>query len=329
MNCESARRAILLHLYGETDARERFKMDTHLAGCAACADAMASERRLHAMLQVDAAVEPSDDLLDGCRDALARALDAEAPPAPRPLRLRFFEVWRQVRLSPAYGFAMLAAGFLAGALTLRTAPAGLLARGTGEVQNASTRAAGDRLASSRRPESLPVSSVRSLESASADGGKVRVGYDTLQRGSMEGTAADPAIRAMLVTTLRDSLNSGLRLEAIDALASHADQADVRQALLDALRRDENAGARLKALDALAARAPEDSQVRGAIVDAMQKDANPGVRVRAIDTLASRHDRRLLPVMERLSRDDPDAYVRMRSGAFVDALYASNSTGGGQ
>jgi len=67
----------------------------------------------------------------------------------------------------------------------------------------------------------------------------------------------------------------------------------------------------------------------AIVAAMQKDSNPGVRVRAIDTLASRRDRRLLPVMERLSRDDPDAYVRMRSGAFVDALYASNSTGNGQ
>ncbi|HET8947441.1 MAG TPA: HEAT repeat domain-containing protein [Candidatus Polarisedimenticolia bacterium] len=327
MNCESARRAILLHLYGETDARERFKMDTHLAGCAGCRDAMASERRLHAMLQLDAAVEPSDDLVDRCRDALARTLDAEAPPAPAPLRLRFFEIWRQVRLSPAYGFAMLAAGFLAGALTLRAAPAGFLARG-GDAPASGARVAGDRLASARRPESLPVKNVRSLEPASAEG-QVRVGYDTLQRGSMEGTAADPAIRAMLVTTLRDSLNSGLRLEAIDALASHADQADVRQALLDALRRDENAGARLKALDALAARAPEDSQVRGAIVDAMQKDANPGVRVRAIDTLASRRDRRLLPVMERLSRDDPDAYVRMRSGAFVDALYASNSTGSGQ
>ncbi|HEV8200386.1 MAG TPA: HEAT repeat domain-containing protein [Candidatus Polarisedimenticolia bacterium] len=327
MNCESARRAILLHLYGETDARERFKMDTHLAGCAACADVLSSERRLHAMLQVDAAVEPSDDLLDGCRDALARALDSEAPPAPLPLGLRFFEIWRQVRLSPAYGFAMLAAGFLVGALTLRTAPAGLLARHAGDAEAPAARVVEDR-AAARRPESVPVKSVRSLEPASAEG-TLRVGYDTLQRGSMEGSAADPAIRAMLVTTLRDSLNSGLRLEAIDALAAHADQADVRQALLDALRRDENAGARLKALDALAARAPEDSQVRGAIVDAMQKDANPGVRVRAIDTLASRRDRRLLPVMERLSRDDPDAYVRMRSGAFVDALYASNSAGKGQ
>lgn len=326
MNCESARRAIVLHLYGEIDARERFKMDMHVAGCDACRDAAASERRLHAMLQVDPAAEPSDALVDGCRDALSRALDHEEVPAPAPLRLRFFEVWRQARLSPAYGVAMLAAGFLAGALTLRAAPGAFATRAAGG--GAGTTVARDRLAPARPPESLPVSSVRSLEPAAADG-EVRVGYDTLQRGSLEGNAGNPAIRALLVTTLRDSLNSGLRLEALDALRAHADQADVRQALLDTLRDDENAGARLKALDALAARAPEDSQVRGAIVDAMQKDANPGVRVRAIDTLASNRDRRLLPVMERLSRDDPDAYVRMRSGAFVDALYASNTKGNGQ
>jgi hypothetical protein len=322
MHCESARRAILLQLYGEIDAREHFKMDTHLSGCPSCRDAVAAERRLFAMLQAGAGPEPSDDLLDRCRASLSGALDREAPPAPLPLRVRLFDSWRQVRLSPAYGLAMLMAGFLAGALTLRAAPEGFF--GGGESPASAATAEHERLAAaaSRRPESLPVSSVRSLEPAAADG-EVRVGYDTLQRGSMEGTADDPAIRAMLVTTLRDSLNSGLRLEAIDALRTHADQADVRQALLDALRRDENAGARLKALDALAARAPEDSQVRGAIVDAMQKDANPGVRVRAIDSLAAGRDPRLLPVMERLSRDDPDAYVRMRSGDFVDALYASN------
>jgi hypothetical protein len=320
MNCESARRVILLHLYGEIDARERFKMDTHLSGCGSCRDAVAAERRLFAMLQIDPAAGPSDDLLDRCRDSLARALDQEAVPAPVPLRLRLFEIWRVVRLSPAYGLAMLAAGFLAGALTLRAAP-GVLSGGAASAPAAPETK--ERLAAGmRHPENLPVNSVRTLEPAATDG-EVRVAYDTLQRGSLEGTAADPAIRALLVTTLRDSLNSGLRLEAIDALRAHADQADVRQALLDALRRDENAGARLKALEALASRAPGDSQVRGAIVDAMQKDANPGVRVRAIDSLAAGRDPRLLPVMERLSRDDPDAYVRMRSGDFVDALYASN------
>ena len=318
MNCDGARRAILLQLYGEIDARETFKMETHLTGCGACRDAQAEERRLHAMLLVEPAFEPSDDLLDRCRDGLARALDAEAPPAPASWGARLVEMWRLARLSPAYGLAMLAVGFLAGALTLRAASpeSPTLAGGTGS-EDAARLAAGP-----VRPGGGPVNSVRTLEPSSV-AGEVRVGYDTVERGSVEGTADDPEIRALLVNTLRDSLNSGLRLEAIDALRAHADQEEVRQALLAALRQDENAGARLKALDALAARAPEDSQVRGAIVDAMQKDANPGVRVRAIDTLARGRDPRLLPVMERLSRDDPDAYVRMRSGDFVDALYASN------
>ena len=324
MNCESARRAILLQLYGEIDAREHFKMDTHLSGCPSCRDAVAAERRLFSMLQAGTGPDPSDDLLDRCRESLSRALDEEAPPPPTPWGVRLFDMWRTVRLSPAYGIAMLMAGFLVGALTLRAAPFGFVGGGGDAAAPGATADERERLAaaSARRPENQPVNSVRSLEPAAADG-EVRVGYDTLQRGSMEGTADDPAIRAMLVTTLRDSLNSGLRLEAIDALRAHADQAEVRQALLDALRGDENTGARLKALDALAARAPEDSQVRGAIVDAMQKDSNPGVRVRAIDSLAAGRDPRLLPVMERLSRDDPDAYVRMRSGDFVDALYASN------
>ena len=321
MSCDTARRSILLMLYGEIDGRERFRMETHMSGCGACRDALAEERRLFAMLQLEPSAEPSDDLLDRCRDGLARALDAEAPPAEAPWPVRLMEIWRQARLSPAYGFAMLMVGFLAGAITLRAGSVASvpLAGGT----RAAPGGAPERLAAAQaRPDNQPVNSVRALEPASADG-EVRVAYDTVQRGSLEGTADDPEIRALLVTTLRDSLNSGLRLEAIDALRAHADQADVRQALLDALRQDENAGARLKALDALAARAPEDSQVRGAIVDAMQKDANPGVRVRAIETLAQRRDPRLMPMMERLSRDDPDAYVRMRSGDFLDAMYASN------
>ncbi|HZN04386.1 MAG TPA: zf-HC2 domain-containing protein, partial [Candidatus Polarisedimenticolia bacterium] len=292
MSCDTARRSILLMLYGEIDGRERFKMETHLSGCGACRDAQAEERRLFAMLQLESAAEPSDDLLDRCRDGLARALDAEAPPAPAPWTARLLEMWRQARLSPAYGLAMLMVGFLAGAMTLRSA-----ASGPQPLAGAAPEDASDRVASGpARPDSPPVNSVRTLEPAAADG-EVRVGYDTVQRGSLEGTADDPAIRALLVTTLRDSLNSGLRLEAIDALRAHAGQADVRQAFLDVLRGDENAGARLRALDALVARAPEDSQVRGAIVDAMQQDANPGVRVRAIETLSRGRDPRLLPVME--------------------------------
>jgi HEAT repeat protein len=60
-----------------------------------------------------------------------------------------------------------------------------------------------------------------------------------------------------------------------------------------------------------------------MLDAVHGDANPGVRVRAIDFLARGRDRDLLPEMERLASEDPDAYVRMRSAGFVDAVHAGD------
>jgi HEAT repeat protein len=153
---------------------------------------------------------------------------------------------------------------------------------------------------------------------------VRLSYDTLQRGSLEGSAADPEIRALLLSTLEDSQNPGLRLAAIEALRRHVDQEEVRRALVAAMRADDNAGARLKAIEALDQRVPSDPDIRLAMLDAVRQDANPGVRVRAIDLLSSASDPQLLPEMERLSREDPDTYVRMRSGDFVDAMYARNA-----
>jgi HEAT repeat protein len=55
--------------------------------------------------------------------------------------------------------------------------------------------------------------------------------------------------------------------------------------------------------------------------AVQNDRNHGVRVRAIDALSRARDPQMLPTMERLAREDPDTYIRMRSGEFVDAMYA--------
>jgi HEAT repeat protein len=318
MDCEAARRTILLHLYGEAPEAERLAAELHAAACASCRTAAAEERRLHALCAERAPLEPSQALLERCRADLMRALDAEAGAPPWTARLA--QLWRQARLSPAYGLAMLLVGFLAGAVTLRAAPVEAL---RGRASQDARPAGGAAPAGATDPSGTALANVRTLEPASDPaGGQVRVGVDTLQRASLEGSASDPRIRDLLVRTVRDNLNSGLRLEAIDALRTHAERDDVRQALIDAMRRDENPGARLKALDALASLAPGNPQVSGAIVDLLQKDANPGVRVRAMDTLARGRDPRLLPVMERLSREAPDAYVRMRSGDFVDAMYAS-------
>lgn len=313
-DCDATRRALLLEMYGEAGEAARRDAERHLLACESCRIASAEERRLEALLGVREEIEPSDDLLLRCRRGLSAALDAgDAPRAAAFDSLA--AAWRQIRLSPAYGFVMLTAGFLAGFASLR---AGAVTRPEAtRVEDRAAQAAGPATEDAGR---VAAASVLGLESV-GDLGHVRVSLDTVQRGSVEGTAADPAIRDLLVRTVRESGNAGLRLEAIEALRHQTDQEDVRQVLLRALSADDNAGARLKAIDALDARAPSDAEVRGAILTAVERDSNPGVRVRAMDVLSRVRDPRLVPDMERLSREDPDTYIRMRSGAFVDAMYA--------
>jgi hypothetical protein len=311
MNCTTARQAALLLLYGEISDAERAAAQGHVEGCDACRLALAEERRLLAILSERQGIEPDEALLERCRMDLARALD-ERPAPGAEWAQRILGFWSQARLTPAYGVLFLVVGFMAGAIVPR-AEALRAARPEPQAQTGASPAVSE----------TPLGSIRSLEAA-PDGDHVRLSYDALQRGSLEGSAADPEIRSLLLSTLEDSQNPGLRLAAIEALRRHVDQEEVRRALLAAMRADENAGARLKAIEALDQRVPSDPEIRRAMLDAVRQDANPGVRVRAIDLLSRASDPQLLPEMERLSREDPDTYVRMRSGDFVDAMYARNS-----
>jgi len=313
MDCEKTRSHLLLALYGELGDQERARAAEHSAACAACRTAEAEERRLHAILAEGsiAAIEPDDTLLALCRRDLAAALDREPAPRVRWGR-RLGAFWMEARLSPAFGVAFAAVGFLFGVMALRLAPGlGMTPAGPAPIGAAAVAAP-------------PIANVMSLE-PSGDPDRVRLSYDTSERSQMEGSVADPQIRALLVATVRDSLNAGFRLEAIEALSQHTAHAEVSAALLEALRNDNNPGARLRAIDALRDRVDTDAAVRHAMLEALRGDANPGVRVRAIDFLAASRDRDLLPEMERMAREDPDAYVRMRSAGFVDAVHA----GGGR
>ena len=154
--------------------------------------------------------------------------------------------------------------------------------------------------------------------------RVSLSYDTLMRTSLSGSPTDPRIRRVLVETVRDSRNAGLRLLALDVLRRHLDDREVRQALVRTVREDDNAGARLAALEALKARVAEDAEVRGAVVDALVKDTNPGVRVRAVDALEGARGPETLAVLRRLADHDPNEYVRLRSAALVSDMMPQES-----
>jgi hypothetical protein len=331
MRCDTAREWIVLDLYEELAPWEGAALRDHLEACAACAAAADDERRLLALLGADAQAEPGADLLEACRkrlrSTLARAApagtaadgagaapeglrpEAARPDGVRPVGVRPEERglpwWWRFRPAAALA-AMLVTGFLLG----RLAPSG-----------------GAPAPPGIGPEAAPADTFSGVSDLLADpgGDRVSVHYDVLRRATLEGSASDPEIRRLLVETARASLNAGLRLEALAALRGQADRDDVRDALLLAVSEDENPGARLKAIEALAGRAGGDPRVRDVLVRALVGDGNPGVRVRALEALEGTRHPEVLPVFERLSREDPNDYVRLRAAAYVS--HAGGAGGG--
>jgi len=290
MSCTRERELIVLLLCGELDESARVALRAHLAGCAECAAFRAVEERLLGDLAERGLEAETDLLLPACRRDLAAAL---APAWRRivagPLALRL--------AAPVLGAAMLAGGFLIGRLTAAPVTTGASTAGQAMVRD-----------------------IGLLEDAPGRP-RVRLSYDTLRQDALEGSARDPEIRRLLVGTMRDNLNAGLRLQAIDALRGQADDVDVRAALLRAVGEDDNPGARLKALEALQPSVGHDPAVRDAVVRTLLSDGNPGVRVRAVDALGATRDPVVLPVLQHLASGDRNDYVRLRAATLVSDLAA--------
>jgi len=300
MSCENNREPIILMLYGELEETARLDLEAHLATCAACAGVYEDERRTAGILAAAPVEGPPAALLRRCRDDLHRVLEENTSRA-RDEGAAAGSLPRRLRWSPALAAALLAAGFAVGRAFPGAGLPSLGHRPEPATEGAAT------IANVDFHENDPLSDHVSLT------------FDTLRRTSLSGTASDPRIRRVLVDTVRDNRNAGLRLEALDVLRRHVDDRDVRQALLRAVREDDNAGARLKALEALTGRAAGDPEVRGAIVQALLKDPNPGVRVRAIDALKDTRGPETLAVLRRLAEQDPNEYVRQRSAALVSEM----------
>lgn len=332
MTCDEVRDELMLILYGETEEERRLRVEAHLQGCGACRLLLAEERRLVSILSIRSMAEPSDGLLERCRQDLAAALRREASrpsveaagDAPGRWAMPGVGSTRsRLKISPALAAGLLAAGFLAGGLAPWRPPfpdKGTAAGGPAEGREAE-------LAGPAAPEETApaISGLRSLVIDPA-GGRVRLTYETLGRSRLEGAPTDPAVRRALLETVNRSPNAGLRLDAIQALEGQAGDREVRAGLLDVVRRDANIGARLKAIDALQAHAWADAGVRRAILEALLRDRNQGVRVRAVDVLAGARGPETLPVLRRLASDDPNAYVRLRSASALEAAYRPGDGG---
>jgi HEAT repeat protein len=141
------------------------------------------------------------------------------------------------------------------------------------------------------------------------------------RRTIRGSSQDPNIRGLLISTVKDYPNSGVRMESLDALTLRASDHEVRGALLATMIEDPNPGVRLKALEALKPH-HDYPDVRQGLVRILQQDDNPGMRVQAIELLTEKPDRELVGVLQTLVEGEPNNYVRLRMQRTLQDLNAS-------
>ena len=334
----------VLYVCDELDAASRAELEAHLAHCAACADFVAREGRLHqAITSLDRPADSLDRsglLLARCRSELAERIDDQQARASRPAWRALISPaawWNGLRNTlidhPAMSMAALVVvGFLAGVVgqRLRVSPIVVVPPGPPQLSASAKTDKPD------KPK-LTEEQLRSAENArvawvTPSGSRtptVQVELMSQTPMNLVGSPDDADIERALTFVLQNGerFDSGARLDSLDVLRTCADDRGVRRALCAAARMDRDPDVRLKALKALQG-FEHDQSVRDTLLDALQTDENSGVRSTAIsqilDALRPRNgsitpDPQTLYVLRDRLRNDPSRSVRLQSAAALREL----------
>jgi hypothetical protein len=304
MSCTNVALELPLYVYGELSQEEEERLEGHLATCEGCSAELERVRVLSR--ELSAAEAPvSEELLNRCRVDLDRTLRQEraAKAIPRQSWLGHLRDLMHLHIGfriPAGALALIAVGFIAG----KFAPLGFAPLGMGSATGS---------------QQAGIVSVRSVEPDAT--GKVRIAFDNVSQKTISGSPDDPAIRALLLASLKDQSNPGVRVETTGIMKDHAADADVRSALLDAVQHDPNVGVRINAVEGLKQYGGEPD-VRKAMTQVLLNDVNPGVRMKAIDLLTAHKDQSIVGPLQNAMQKEDNSYVRMR---MTDALREMNAS----
>ena len=308
MNCETVRESILLYLYQELDPKTHDRVEAHLDSCEACSQLHQREREF--LRSLDDRETPPEGLLTESRRDLMQSVYREQ--AGRPASVgwwsRILEGLGSMRPAwqPTAAMALLVLGFYAG----RTVPPSL-----GGLSLPQPDAAESSIAD--LPVVVDIESVR----MNAEQDRVEIVVEQITRRTIAGAPQDPEIRALLLSTMLEYPNSGVRLDTLDVLATRAGDREVRRALREAMLDDSNPGVRLKAFEALKPHGG-DPEVRDAFLKVLLGDENPGMRVQAIDALTEMPDRNLVEPLQQLVDRESNNYIRLQSRRVLHELNAS-------
>jgi putative zinc finger protein/HEAT repeat protein len=304
MNCDWAQQNISLYLYGELADDARHELEQHVARCQSCATELAEQREFQAQMNALPVEEPSASFLAAARMRLQEALEQTSPHRAWYQRFAFDpSAWlRQVRFSPALAMVIFMVGFGGGLgamyqSTRHTTPVTSTPDYTGAA----------------------IGGITSIQKDPANN-TVKVNYDRVMPGSVEGSLNDPKVKDLLLYAAKSDENAGTRLNSVDALVDKTDDPRVRETLTYALRYDSNPGVRLHSLEGLSGFVKEDIRVRNAVLESLLNDGNLGVRSGALHALEPvKTDSSVRMALEQLAKEDPSEYIRTESKRLLTSM----------
>jgi hypothetical protein len=301
MNCEWVQQNVALYLYNELADDARHELEQHIARCNSCASELAEQKQFQLAMSSLPVEEVSPSFLAAARMRLQEDLEQAKPHRAWYHKLAFDpSAWlRQVRFSPALASVIFLVGFGGGIGTMYKAIGSKAPPMTPGIQSASTNEAS-------------ISGITSIE-RDPNSDKIRVQYDRVMPGSVQGSVTDPRIQELLLYAAKSNENSGVRLNSVDALKGKSDDARVRETLTYALRYDSNPGVRLQALEGVGPAVKDDIRVRNAVLEALLNDSNLGVRSGALHALEPvKADSSIRMALQQLAKEDPSEYIRHES-----------------
>jgi hypothetical protein len=345
VNCKEIAPLLVFYLCDEVNEDEREQIEAHLASCGACSALLAEDEQLQSTLlsgpQSADELDASGILLAQCRSELAESLDdLSAPPLQEHWR-PFGWLRRWMALRPAWSGALLVLfGVMVGTQALPWLQNGNNTNGQAMNVTAKPRLTPDQWSN------MTFSGINFSPSSGSGAPNVEVHLNAEQPMVLSGNVEDSDMRGMLTYVVENGerFDAGVRLDCLEALKAVARDQQVRSALIAAALKDQNPAVRMKALEALRGAASDDA-VRQALLEALQHDSNPGVRVEAVNMLVASLQgdqsdtpetdpvtpfvagtqesistdgdesvERVVRVLQRLQRQDPSRYVRLRSAA---------------
>lgn len=309
---EKYRKNLALHAFGELNEAERTELEAHLSGCAECRAELEQLQALRRAAAARPSWGPDEATLQSLRNKVSRQIRRREPQPTGFLR----QWWNFLQPAPLLRIGLAAALFIIGFFLGRQ---GLTSKpGNTEAVLQDLLTASGQIQSGNSAVNPLLASVERVEFDSQTGG-IRIFYTTLNDIELRGnllrqTGDGAAIRQLLREALLEEQNPAVRLHAVKAVESLAEQnapleGDIIEALAALLEKEQNPGVRLKVLRALKHAQPR-AGLKITLLRILLNDPNPALRIEALEGLLSGElSAEDLNILKKIARQDSNSYVR--------------------